>query len=269
MCDVGPGDPGHATLRWPELRCIVPPYGWHYRLHTVPTPMLRILLRFAKARLSLLRERRRKAWVARLCSRGMRVGRNVVVMDDVSFDTTYPWLIDIEDGCRISTGVRILAHDATPLRDLGVSRLGRVRILKDSFIAERCVILPGVTIGPRAMIAAGSVVGRDIGEGVLAAGNPARVYGQYADYLNRIAASAADSHILDVRQLWDAPDEQARTLAAMGRGEQVLVRGIDADTSYFYNVSPSEVVQAAEVAYSRLVAGTASLEKLRDDSFAS
>ncbi len=37
------------------------------------------------------------------------------------------------------------------------------------------VILPGVTIGRNCVIGAGSVVTRDIPEGVLAAGNPCRV----------------------------------------------------------------------------------------------
>jgi maltose O-acetyltransferase len=37
------------------------------------------------------------------------------------------------------------------------------------------LILAGVTIGARSVIGAGSIVTRDIPEGVLAAGNPCRV----------------------------------------------------------------------------------------------
>ena len=37
------------------------------------------------------------------------------------------------------------------------------------------LILPGVRIGDRAVIGAGSVVTRDVPEGVFAAGNPCRV----------------------------------------------------------------------------------------------
>ena len=38
-----------------------------------------------------------------------------------------------------------------------------------------CVILPGVTIGDNCVIAAGSVVNKDIPSGVIAAGNPCKV----------------------------------------------------------------------------------------------
>jgi maltose O-acetyltransferase len=57
--------------------------------------------------------------------------------------------------------------------------LGRapVHLLQGTFVGELAILL-GVAIGPRAMVAAGSVVSRDFGEGVLVAGNPARIYGQ-------------------------------------------------------------------------------------------
>lgn len=213
--------------------------------------MIRTLLSFASTRLATIRERRRREWIDRLCARGMRLGKNVVVMHDVSFDSTYPWLIEIGDGCRISTGVRIMAHDATPLHFLGVSRLGRVRILEDSFISERCIILPGVTIGPRAIVAAGSVVGRDVGEGMLAAGNPARVYGRFDEYLDRTAAAARSSITVDVGDLTQSAI-RADVRSAMDRDEQVFVRGIDSDMAYFHNISAEDVRAAASESYARL-----------------
>ena len=43
------------------------------------------------------------------------------------------------------------------------------------WIGGNCVVLPGITIGPDTVIAAGSVVTKDIPEGVVAVGNPCRV----------------------------------------------------------------------------------------------
>jgi len=50
-----------------------------------------------------------------------------------------------------------------------------VEIGSDVWVGGGAIILPGVRIGPRAVIGAGSVVTRDIPEGVFAAGNPCRV----------------------------------------------------------------------------------------------
>ena len=60
--------------------------------------------------------------------------------------------------------------------------LGRpVRIDADVWVGGGAIICPGVTIGARSVIGAGSVVTRDIDEGVFAAGNPCRVIRQIAE----------------------------------------------------------------------------------------
>jgi len=50
-----------------------------------------------------------------------------------------------------------------------------VEIGSDVWVGGGALILPGVRIGSRTVIGAGSVVTRDIPDGVLAAGNPCRV----------------------------------------------------------------------------------------------
>ena len=50
-----------------------------------------------------------------------------------------------------------------------------IEIGSDVWVGGGALILPGVRIGSRSVIGAGSVVTRDIPEGVLAAGNPCRV----------------------------------------------------------------------------------------------
>jgi len=52
---------------------------------------------------------------------------------------------------------------------------GPVKIGNDVWIGRRVMILKGVTIGDRAVIAAGSVVTHDIPADAIAAGNPAKV----------------------------------------------------------------------------------------------
>ncbi len=50
-----------------------------------------------------------------------------------------------------------------------------VRIGDGTWVGARAMILPGVTIGKRVVVAAGSVVTRDVPDDCLVAGNPARV----------------------------------------------------------------------------------------------
>jgi maltose O-acetyltransferase len=56
-----------------------------------------------------------------------------------------------------------------------------VVIGSDVWVGGGALILPGVTIGSKSVIGAGSVVTRDIPSGVLAAGNPCRVLREISD----------------------------------------------------------------------------------------
>ena len=56
-----------------------------------------------------------------------------------------------------------------------------VEIGDDVWVGGGAIILPGVRIGSRSVIGAGSVVTRDVPEGVLAAGNPCRVIREIPD----------------------------------------------------------------------------------------
>jgi maltose O-acetyltransferase len=89
------------------------------------------------------------------------------------------------DVCRVRIGGFTLFGPAvqiyTPLHplDAGLRRrqeFGKpVDIGADVWVGGGAIILPGVTIGARAVIGAGSVVTRDVPAGVFAAGNPCRV----------------------------------------------------------------------------------------------
>jgi acetyltransferase-like isoleucine patch superfamily enzyme len=67
-------------------------------------------------------------------------------------------------------------HELRPDRRRGgVPRMGAVELGENVFIGDGSIILKGVTIGRDSVIGAGSVVVSPIPEGVVAAGNPARV----------------------------------------------------------------------------------------------
>ncbi len=87
----------------------------------------------------------------------------------------------IEIGSRVLMGPRvtILAenhrHRRTdiPIKDQGVER-SFVRIEDDCWLGAGCIVVAGVTIGRGAIVAAGSVVTRDVEPYTVVAGSPAR-----------------------------------------------------------------------------------------------
>ena len=79
----------------------------------------------------------------------------------------------------------MLAHDASTKKALNYTKIARVKIGSDVFVGAGTIILPGVTIGNRCIIGAGSVVTRDIPENSVAAGNPCRIIGTYDSYIEK------------------------------------------------------------------------------------
>jgi maltose O-acetyltransferase len=85
--------------------------------------------------------------------------------------------VRIGDYTLFAPGVQIL----TPVHPMNAELRRReeygkpIDIGADVWVGGAALILPGVRIGSRAVIGAGSVVTRDVPDGVFAAGNPCRV----------------------------------------------------------------------------------------------
>lgn len=95
------------------------------------------------------------------------------------------------DVCRVSIGDYTLFGPAvqilTPMHPLSAElrrkqEYGKpIEIGADVWVGGGALILPGVRIGSRSVIGAGSVVTRDIPDSVFAAGNPCRVIREITD----------------------------------------------------------------------------------------
>jgi maltose O-acetyltransferase len=146
----------------------------------------------AGVRTRLVAKVRGRASLDELVARGLKVGENVWLGENVYLDPAFPWLIEIGDECDISFDVVILAHDAAPRVGIGYSRIGRVCLERGSRIGCGTLIMPGVTIGEGSMVGAFSVVTRDVPSGVLMAGNPAKPVASMEDYLAKEREKMAD-----------------------------------------------------------------------------
>jgi len=91
--------------------------------------------------------------------------------------------VTIGQHCKIGTGVKIIDtnfHNTDwrirrTSEDLKSAKTAPISIGNDCFIGTRSIICKGVKIGDRAIIAAGSVVVKDIPNDCIAGGNPCKV----------------------------------------------------------------------------------------------
>ncbi len=190
-------------------------------------------------RVRLLRYRIR---IRDLVSRGLVIGNNVTISPTAYIDRSYPYLIHIGDNSSLANDVRILSHDATPFKFTGgYTRLGKVEIKENCFLGEKTVVLPGVTIGPNVLVAAGSVVNRDIPPNSCVAGVPARVYAKFEDLIERHRGQVENR---DIFEYVDLSGQVGRSLQEQVwkavQGGDAYVRGYVGDYPYTLNNSGLE-----------------------------
>ena len=113
-----------------------------------------------------------------ICDYGYNIhlGRNVFV----NYQCVFLDCARIEIGNDVQIGPAVQLYTAHhPLdpaaRRSGLESASPIRIGNDVWIGGGAVVLPGVTIGHRAVVGAGAVVVRDVPQDTVVVGNPARV----------------------------------------------------------------------------------------------
>ena len=110
---------------------------------------------------------------------GMQVGKGFTCMGGCYFGSE-PYLITIGNDVRLSANITFVTHDGGTwaFRDIpeyaDVIKYGRISIGDRTFIGCNVTIMPGVKIGKRCVIGAGSVVTKDVLDNTVVAGVPAK-----------------------------------------------------------------------------------------------
>jgi acetyltransferase-like isoleucine patch superfamily enzyme len=103
--------------------------------------------------------------------RGVQIGTNVWISQYVYLDEIHPENVVIKDNVIIGLRCTIFTHFY-----LGgystAEKVGKVIIEKDVYIGPGCIILNDVTIGEGSVVAAGSVVSKNVPPGVLYGHSP-------------------------------------------------------------------------------------------------
>ncbi|GAB2545112.1 sugar O-acetyltransferase [Rhodanobacter koreensis] len=105
----------------------------------------------------------------------IRVGRNVFVNQNCTFYDLGG--LDIADDVMIGPNVSIITagHPLEPSQRRSITIGKPIVIERNVWIAAGATIIGGVTVGENSVVAAGSVVTRDVPPNTLVGGNPARV----------------------------------------------------------------------------------------------
>lgn len=129
-----------------------------------------------------------RVWQFVVILSGAKIGRdcNICAHVLIENDVVIGDRVTVKSGVQIWNGIALeddvfIGPNATFTND----RFPRSRVMPDAFartlvrrgasIGAGAVILPGIVIGEGAMVGAGAVVTRDVPDGAVAFGNPARV----------------------------------------------------------------------------------------------
>jgi acetyltransferase-like isoleucine patch superfamily enzyme len=143
---------------------------------------------------------------------GAVIGRDVNVCDHVFVENdvivgdrvTIKCGVQLWDGIRLEDDVFVgpnvsFTNDPFPRSGARPRRFPETRVCRGASIGAGATIMPGLTIGQNAMVAAGSVVTRSVPPNALVMGCPARIRG-YVDRHGRVQGDAPHAAPADVRE---------------------------------------------------------------------
>ena len=125
--------------------------------------------------------------------KGAVIGDRCKIYSDIS--TTESYLITIGSDTTISNDVSFITHDNSVCKvcDDWTDVFGSIAVGDRCFIGSRSTILYGVSLANNTIVAAGSVVTKSVGqEGMIIAGNPARIIGKVDDFRDKMESYAVN-----------------------------------------------------------------------------
>jgi len=107
-----------------------------------------------------------------VCFDMVKIGKGVMIMPDCLMMSRGG--ITIDDGALIAANVQLISNNHD-LYDRMILICKPVHICRNAWIGAGATILPGVTVGENAVVAAAAVVTKDVPANTIVAGNPARI----------------------------------------------------------------------------------------------
>ncbi len=141
------------------------------------------------------------------------MGENCSIQTNVHIaDPSY---VRMGNNVRLS-GCTLFGHDGSinminRAYGLKLDRVGKIELLDNVYVGHQAIILPGVTVGPNAIVASGAVVSKDVPENVVYGGIPAKRICSLDEHVERLKKQAADlpwMHLIEERNAEFDPEIQ-------------------------------------------------------------
>jgi acetyltransferase-like isoleucine patch superfamily enzyme len=118
------------------------------------------------------------------------IGEHCNILPTTNF--TDPAYVKLGNNVHFSN-CTLIGHDGSVAmlnRAYGVTldAVGKIDIRDNVFIGYGAIVLPNVTIGPNAIVAAGAVVTKDVAPGDIVGGNPAKPIAKVEDLVTKLQA---------------------------------------------------------------------------------
>ncbi|MEQ9237503.1 acyltransferase [Coleofasciculus sp. E2-BRE-01] len=116
------------------------------------------------------------------------IGQHCTILTSTHFGD--PHYIRIGNNVHFSS-CSLIGHDGSiamlnKAYNVKLDSVGKIDIRDNVFIGYNAIILPNVTIGPNAIVAAGAVVTKDVAEGDIVAGVPAKPIGKVEKLVEKL-----------------------------------------------------------------------------------
>lgn len=118
---------------------------------------------------------------------GVKIGCNTLIC--TKNWSSEPYLITIGNNCQITSGCSFHTHGGGNIlrkNNPTFDCFGKIEVKDWAYIGSGSQIMPGVTIGEGALVAAGAIVTKSVPAYTIVAGNPAKIIGTTADYAVRM-----------------------------------------------------------------------------------
>ena len=142
---------------------------------------------FHKVRYFLLKKRNPIQYARKL---GVTIGENCRLIGSPNWGSE-PWLITLGNHTEVSCDCAFITHDGATWvfrneeKYKNVVKFGKINIGNDCFIGARSTIMPGISIGDKAIVAACSLVNKSIPSGEIWGGVPAHFITTVDEYAEK------------------------------------------------------------------------------------